>query len=168
MKNITILLVLLGMIIIPINAIAIDKYWDDSDPECWGIWSHYHCWSPLGVPADGDTIYLSNGNLQALTNEYIGESSTSTFIHTGGTNSVTDDLHLGYSTSGDGTYDLSGTSSLSASNEYIGYAGTGTFTQTGGTNTVTDDLSLGYNSSGNGTYDLSGTGSLSAYYEYIG
>jgi len=40
---------------------------------------------------------------------------------------VTSDLHLGYASSGSGTYDLSG-GSLSADYEYIGDSGTGSFT----------------------------------------
>ena len=61
---------------------------------------------------------------------------------------------------GSGTYNLSGSGSLSANYEYIGYSGSGTFTQSGGTNTVSQPLP-GLPAGSSGTYNLQG-GSLQA------
>ena len=70
------------------------------------------------------------------------------------------DLTLAVISGASGTYNLSGTGSLTVSgNEIIGENGSGAFTQSGGTNT-TASLILGDQTSGNGTYTLSGTGSL--------
>jgi hypothetical protein len=76
-------------------------------------------------------------------------------------------LTLGNATTGSGTYDLSGTGSLSANFEYIGNSGIGAFTQSGGTHIVANKFSLGEAIDGNGTYDLSG-GSLAVDDEYVG
>ncbi|MBU1056246.1 MAG: hypothetical protein KKC46_20830 [Proteobacteria bacterium] len=88
----------------------------------------------------------------AASYEYIGLSGKGAVIQSRGTNTITNDLYLGMNSTSVGTYDLSGTGSLSANYEYIGYNGTGTFTQTGGTNTVSSALYLGKNSTGVGTY----------------
>jgi autotransporter-associated beta strand protein len=90
------------------------------------------------------------------------------YNHSAGTNTITNNVYLGYPSNANGTYNLSETGQLSANNEYIGNHGTGTFMQTGGTNTVTNNLYLAYYSDAKGTYSLSGTGQLSAKYEYIG
>jgi len=119
----------------------------------------------LRIDATGTgTITLSQGrDLLSSNYEYIGYNGTGTFTQSGGTNAVTSRfyalagwLYLGYTSTGSGTYDLSGTGSLSASTEYIGNFGTGTFTQSGSTYTVTHHLYLGYHSTGSGTYHQSG------------
>ena len=106
------------------------------------------------------------GQLSANPELFIGYSGTGTFTQDGGTNSITY-LSLGFNSGSSGTYNLSGTSQLSASNEQIGDAGTGTFTQTGGSNIVSGFI-LGTRSGSNGTYILSGTGQLSTSFERIG
>ena len=99
--------------------------------------------------------------------EYIGNSGTGAFMHTGGTNSM-GYFQLGRNAGSSGTYSLSGTGYISAENEYIGYNGIGMFTQTGGTNFVSS-LNVGLYSGSSGTYTLSGTGYLSVREdEYIG
>ncbi len=76
----------------------------------------------------------------------MGYNGSGTFNQSGGTNTVTGDLFLGYGTNAIGTYNLSAAASWTAYNEYVGgYSGTGTFNQTGGTNIVTNNLYLGYN-----------------------
>jgi len=135
---------------------------------------------------------LSNTGSLIASDEYIGEQGTGSFNQTGGTNTVTNDLRIGW-TSGStgtysqtdgtnnisnfltlgnvsgasGTYNLSGTGSLSAGGQTIGHSGTGVFTQTGGTNSVTNILRLGGESGSSGTYNLSG-GSILADSEYLG
>ena len=76
--------------------------------------------------------------------EYVGYSGTGTFTQSGGTNSISNYLYLGYNAGGSGTYSLSGSGQLSAAGEYVGYTAgaTASFQQTGGTNT-TSLLSIG-------------------------
>jgi hypothetical protein len=109
------------------------------------------------------TYTLSGGSLSApgsasFPTEYVGYSGTGIFNQTGGANTLGGGLGLGYDPGSFGTYNLSGTGSLSvtgeSSNENVGGLGTGTFNQTGGTNMAPH---LNVNS---GTYTLSG-GSLS-------
>jgi len=98
--------------------------------------------------------------------EYIGYTGSGTFIQTGGTNTSTDSLYLGYGSNSSGNYELSGNGILNVGtgthhySEYIGFSGTGTFTQTGGTHTVGVYLTLGNSGGSVGTYDLSGDGVL--------
>ena len=119
----------------------------------------------------GDTFYVPPDI--AYDNEIIGDTGQGTLDQTGGTNAVTNDLILGNTVTGGGTYNLSD-GSLSAAHEIIGNAATGVFTHTGGTNTVPDlfpaetNLILGNQTTGSGTYTLSGSGSLSTPYGYIG
>jgi hypothetical protein len=104
---------------------------------------------------------LSGGSLSA-DNEYTGYYGTGVFEQTGGTNTVSNNVLVGYNSGGNGTFKLSG-GDLQALNEHIGYWGTGVFRQTGGTNTVSNRLLLGYNAGGDGTYylgDASSTGAL--------
>ena len=75
-------------------------------------------------------------------------------------------MYLGYRTTGTGSYNLSGTGSLSSYWQYIGYSGTGTFSQSGGTNSATY-LQLGVNAGATGTYNLGG-GQLLASNESVG
>ena len=107
------------------------------------------------------TYNLDGGNLSNSASELIGCSGTGIFTQSGGTNTLSSNLHLGMYAAGMGTYTLSG-GSLTAANEYVGETGgTGIFAQSGGTNTVTGALTLAAASSASGTYSLSG-GSLSA------
>ena len=123
-----------------------------------------------GTSSQPSTYTLSGGQLSALY-EYIGPStSKGSFIHSGGTNTVTGTLYLGSwgSNGGDGTYELSGTGSLVAAKEYLGWAGVGTFYHSGGTNSISGGLYVGYNASTNNTYLLSGTGIITANIERVG
>ncbi|MCK4341029.1 MAG: hypothetical protein KAY37_04820 [Phycisphaerae bacterium] len=128
------------------------------------------CGLLLGVEAGAEGRYeLSGGTLSVSTYIVVGGwEGTGTFIHTGGTNTVTDDVSLGKVGGTHGTYELNGDSELSARWGAIGEAGTGVFIQTGGTYTVAENLVLGNSVGGDGTYNLSGTGSLSAVYETVG
>ena len=93
-----------------------------------------------------------NGQLSAAA-EQLGAGGTATFTQSGGTNSISGPLYLGYASGGKATYVLSGAGQLSAPTEYVGYnsAATASFQQTGGTNS-TNYLTI---SSGN-TYQLAG------------
>jgi hypothetical protein len=142
-----------------------------------GDWFEQTNWTLGVLPISSDYVYITNGG-EARIAAYAAEAyrlllgygtgESGALTQTGGTNTVGNCLYLGYSSSSEGTYELSGTGSLSADDEFIGQSGTGTFTQTGGTNTIANYLYLGSSSTGEGTYKLSGTGSLSADDEYIG
>jgi len=126
--------------------------------------------SLLKIDAAGSgTITLSQTqDPLAATDETIGYSGTASFNQSGGTHTATHGISLGTYSGALGTYDLSGTGSLSAGTEALGWHGTGAFTQSGGTNTVTDGIYLGFYPGALGTYDLTGAGNLSAGSEYVG
>ncbi len=114
------------------------------------------------------TLSMSAHILTATT-ESIGDSSgggsngVGKFIHSGGNNNV-GLLFLGFNSSDQGTYNLSGTGVLSSggaggTSEFIGDSGRGTFSQTAGINSA-NSIKLGNFSGSNGAYTLSG-GTLS-------
>ena len=115
--------------------------------------------------ADNGTYALNGPATLSAAAEYVGYAGTGAFTQTGGSNSTTGgysgNMYLGYRTTGTGSYNLSGTGSLSSYWQYIGYSGTGTFSQSGGTNSATY-LQLGVNAGAAGTYNLSGGGQLAA------
>ena len=84
-----------------------------------------------------NALFTQSGGTLSSGYEFIGIGGTGTFTQSGGTNTVSNTLDLGFYSGSSGAYNLSSTGSLSAGNsEDIGYYGTGTFTQSGGTNTV--------------------------------
>ena len=115
-----------------------------------------------------DTISsISDGQLIAQYH-IVGQGGTGVFTQTGGVNATDCLLTLGDTVGSSGTYNLSGTGSISSMpSEYVGSSGTGTLTQSGGTNNAYTVI-LGYNACGVGSYSLSGSGNLSAYDEQIG
>jgi autotransporter-associated beta strand protein len=118
--------------------------------------------------ASGTYDLSGTGSLSVAWDEYVGstihESSTGTgtFTQSGGTNTVSGDLHLGYKAGSSGTYNLYGgvlsAGGPSGGGEDVGAWGTGTFTHTGGTHYTGDFHVAGYG--GTGTYSLSGSGQL--------
>jgi hypothetical protein len=110
---------------------------------------------------------FNGGTLTGLSSATLEITNNATSTESGNTSVSMKYLTLGTST-GNGTYNLSGTGQLSAYKEYIGNSGTGTFTQTGGTNSISSSLDLGCYSGSSGTYNLSDTGQLSASGEHIG
>ena len=98
---------------------------------------------------DGGTLQLAAGQLSSP-NQYVGLSNAANFVQSGGTNSLTGGLYVGYSASG--SYSLSGAGRLTAPTEWVGYSGPGSFTQSSGTNSVTGILQVG----GSGVYNLNG------------
>ena len=94
-------------------------------------------------------------------------TNNSTATQAGNTTAGIWNLNIGSNT-GNGTYNLYSTGSLTSSYQYIGYSNIGTFNQSSGTNTVAN-LYLGNSSEGNGTYNLSSTGQLNnSYFDYVG
>jgi hypothetical protein len=106
------------------------------------------------------TYYLSGtGALSPGGSEYVGYGSEGDFYQSGGTNTLSLTLYVGYSSGVNGTYTLSGTGILIAhANETIGQGGVGVFNQTGGVNTLTgtNSINLGSSLVASGTYNLSG------------
>jgi T5SS/PEP-CTERM-associated repeat protein len=110
--------------------------------------------SSAGTITVGDagtgTLTIQNGAGLSAQNEVIGNSHVGTVNLSGGSNSVTDTLTLGAKAGATGTYNLSGTGSLTVAGQgmsnptfamTVGDSGTGYFFQKGGTNTV-NGLSL--------------------------
>ncbi len=107
-----------------------------------------------GLIVDGGTLQIPGGSL-AAGSEYLGYSATGAVAQTGGTHTVSNDLYLGYNSSGFGSYSLSAGSLYVGVNELIGYSGSGSFSQSGGTNS---GLSLELGFPGSGSYNLSSNG----------
>jgi T5SS/PEP-CTERM-associated repeat protein len=131
----------------------------------------------FGAGSTGDYT-LSGGALVINFNEYVGFSGTGTFNHTGGSHTVNASaggslFSVGHNAGSTGTYNLSGTGTLStATSQVIGYAGIGTFNQSGGTNTINPGhaLLVGYDPGSIGNYTISNTGvvSIISGNQYIG
>lgn len=77
------------------------------------------------VGSSGTYTLSGNGMLLASANEYIGNSGTGVFNQTGGTNTGSFFLYLGFASNGAGTYSLSGGSATFNSGTLVGGAGTG-------------------------------------------
>lgn len=129
----------------------------------------------VGILLGSTGTYNLSGTGQLISNksEYIGDSGTGFFNQTGGSNTIqglSHHLYLGNSSTGVGTYTLSGGSLSVAGDEYIGFASLAenTFNQTGGMHSITGALFIGCNNSGSGgsasrgTYSISGAATLSA------
>ncbi len=98
---------------------------------------------------------LSGTDTLTANREYIGEYGVGSFTQSGGNNTINANLTIGATSTGRGSYNLSG-GRLSAGNTFVGLGGTGSLTQSGGAHTITNDLSLGTDATGNGAYTLSG------------
>ncbi len=99
---------------------------------------------------------MTGGGLTVSNSAFVGYSGTGYFSQSGGTNTATNNLYLGYNSGDSGVYNLSGAGQIAfsyGSTQFVGYSGTGTFTQSGGTNT-TFFLDLAYEPGSSGTYNL--------------
>lgn len=122
----------------------------------------------LNIDSGGpETIDLvqTGGSLTVTSYAILGGYGFGTFTHSGGTHAV-NELYIGHFNGGSGTYNLSGSGSLTAATENVGVDGTGSFFQSGGTHAV-NTLLLGNNIGGSGNYYLIG-GNLTAGSEIIG
>ncbi len=120
-------------------------------------------------PTAWTSSYLLSGGSISAEFEGISVAGTGVFEQTGGTNSVSDTLFVGYAPDigHNGRYKLQA-GSLSASLEVIGgYCGIGKFQQTGGTNSA-GSIYVGWVPGAKGSYHLSETGQLQAATEIIG
>ncbi len=115
------------------------------------------------APGSSGTYTLNAGQLNvtnatSTATEFIGNGGTGGFTQSGGTN-TTNNLTLGDTATGNGTYNLVKGNLNVTGNEIIGNNGTGTFTQIGGTHTA-DFLYVGDGTGSTGTFNLQG-GTLS-------
>ncbi len=136
------------------------RYWNTAYPSA--------VLNSLRIDATGTGTMTLNQEFHPLAAnvEFIGWSGTGAFNQSGGTNTVGTTLLLGYLGGSSGSYNLSGTGSLSAGYETIGLYGTGAFTQSGGTNTV-GMMTVASQAGSSGTYTLNG-GTLNAGNIYDG
>ncbi|MCX6874731.1 MAG: choice-of-anchor D domain-containing protein, partial [Verrucomicrobia bacterium] len=107
---------------------------------------------------DGDGDFTQSGGTNTLTAKLLvgyNNGSTSSYTQTAGSCHVNGDLDLGFESGATGTYNLSGTGSLTVSAEHLAYAGSGNFNQSGGTHSV-GDLAMGVYSGSQGIYTQSG------------
>ena len=118
----------------------------------------------LGGTAGSGFVQMTSGALAVsdtdVGGEFVGYTGVGNFVQSGGTNTVSNALLLGYMPGSSGTYVFSGSGRISTMSEDVGFYGTGNFVQSGGTNTVSNYLNLG--TYGSGTFSLSDTGLLSA------
>jgi len=113
------------------------------------------------------TYELSGGQLSIIKNEYIGYEGQGRFVHTGGSHTVTagswSRLTLGFHSSSQAVYELSGTGELLVDALDMTWSSNGSlFRQTGGKNTVEALLTI----VNDATYELH-AGELSTFDEYI-
>jgi len=102
------------------------------------------------------------GNLHA-DREYVGYYGRGEHRQSGGSVTIDSTQYIGYTTDGDGYYELSG-GTLDSEDVYVGYSGAGEFLQTNGTHTVEEYLRVANtNSSGTGTYTLENGGLITEY-----
>jgi T5SS/PEP-CTERM-associated repeat protein len=126
--------------------------WDDS-----GLAFNASNWTSPGVPASGNSAYLTQTDSTDRTVEYNSANPVNL-----------DELRVDATGSGNMTLRQDSASTMSADHEYVGYQGRGSYIQTAGTNSVAHDLFLGDKAGSSGTYELSGTGSLQAENLYVG
>jgi autotransporter-associated beta strand protein len=107
---------------------------------------------------------MTGGALLAAS-QYVGYSGTGTFTQSGGANSLSNGLYVGYNAADSGTYKLGG-GLLSPTALFVGLLGAGTLAQTGGTDSVAEFITVGNSPGSTGTYTLNG-GLLSAQYETL-
>jgi hypothetical protein len=111
-------------------------------------------------PADASSLTITGGPLVV---GGFGPNGSGTFNQTDATKVTVNNgsVDIGFTNGVTGTYNLSGSASLTTSILYVGLAGIGNFNQ-GGTSTVsaTDFVTIGNSTGGSGTYKLSGTGTL--------
>ena len=112
-----------------------------------------------------------------MSGPYVGYEGTGTFIQSGGTNSIVDDLYLGYSATGDGTYTISaGILEVEYGGLHVGASGTGEFTVTGDDADIDlasfvqnhkGTLSSEFDADGIATIDVSGTATLDGVWNIV-
>ena len=147
-------LVLLGIVLaLVINsapALAVDKYLNAVAPGTY-YWTTPTNWSPVGVPAGGDNVYLTKNDIVTYTVYYHIKPATLQLLdfRVGNTGGGTVNFYHGYWSDP--------ASTLLTQNEYIGGGGKGSYNQNLGTN-ICNQMVIG----SLGTYNLIGSGTLQA------
>ena len=72
---------------------------------------------------DGNTSSSISGGSLASAGEYVGFSGSGSFTQSGGSNTLSDTLTLGYNAGGNGSYNLSGSGYLLSGSEFVGESG---------------------------------------------
>ena len=113
------------------------------------------------------TYNLSDGTLDVGDHVYVGYEGNGEFNQSGGGQTTTGQLVVGYHADAAGTVNLDGGTMTASISESIGNYGTAEFNQTDGINDVGISLTLGAGAGGSGAYNLGG-GTLSAGNVYVG
>jgi len=123
----------------------------------------------LGHSTTGHGTYnLGVGAVLTATTEYIGHEGSGYVVQTGGLNTTTVDLFVGYRDGSYGQYDLNGfTAELASKDAWVGAFGRGCFYHTYGDHTLTGELDVGRAATADGLYQLD-DGILIAPCETIG
>jgi fibronectin-binding autotransporter adhesin len=209
--------VLLAATLVPVAARAATQTWKVSSGY-WGDWSYSGNWSG-GIPRFSDVALIDNGGTAAIAQSgptcgtlslgdtngagylqmnagdlsasivYCGDTGVGAVLQAGGTLIASSTISLGNKVGSNGTYNLSGSGTLSPSYLYIGYSGSGSFAQSGGKlspiylyvgnsgsgsfgqsagTLSTVSVSLGNNVGSSGSCSLSGSGSFSTGNLYVG
>jgi hypothetical protein len=126
-----------------------------------------------GTGAATNTLSIADNDLTTTAAENIGLNGSGTVDQSGGVNTTNGSLKLGINAGSNGTYNLSGTGTITGNgNFYVGgISGNGDVNQTGGSVSLTN-AAIGVNLilgelNGSGTYNLSG-GSLTTSAEDVG
>jgi hypothetical protein len=126
--------------------------WTGSDSSSWsdpGNWD-------AGVPADGETANLANGENTAINYDYAGPAVSLAYLTVDNT------------AGGAETLTLPGNSLTAGDSEIVGFIGTATINQTNGVNQIGFGLSLAEFSGSEGGYNLVDGTLTSAGYETVG
>ena len=100
---------------------------------------------------------IGSGAVLATGDQTIANARKALMIQTGGTNSVSGLLRIGFGEGSQGEYRLGGAGTLTAEAVQVGVNGQGRLDQTGGTHNVAGDMAIGV--SGSGWYGISGNDS---------
>ncbi len=135
-----------------------------------GIYSNTSEATYIGKSANSEGTYNLSGGRIFTRDFYLGYKGSGSFYQSGGTNTVTRRCRIGASAGGTGYYEMSG-GLLNVTNSQdlcVGYdtTGTGTFVQVGGAVYAGSTLSVG-NQGAHGTYRLGGGTLAMAGSEYI-
>ncbi len=125
-------------------------------------------WAVVGLDGVGH-FNQSGGTVEAAWMDigYNANTTTSTYVQTGGSNTITNNLALGSQTGANGRYELQD-GSFGAQTLSVGAFGKGILIQSGaGSDAEVGTVALGYNSGGEGRYTLSG-GTLKSNWDRIG
>ncbi len=106
----------------------------------------------LGSNAGNGTVQMTGGSLTTTGWQYVGNTGVGTFVQSGGSNSVSNNLCVGYSAGSSGVYTLGGNSSVYGGGIVVGWLGNGVMSQSSGTISTPNYFDLGYYAGGNGNY----------------